>query len=497
MKKLLLFTISCILAISSCDTFLDVKPTSQADSKSSIGAISDADVMMTGIMRNMLSSSYYGLYMFLYADAKGGDLCVGARGRGYDLLYVFDHAPAAGSYSVFWGQIYYILAQVNNLVNSIDAIIEEGSASDAVVRSFNHVKAQALTVRAICYYDLVRLYGKPYDMDKSSLGVPLILEVLDATAEPTRATVEQIYTQIVSDLTQAAPLFIQTQRVNGFINYYANIAMQARVYLQMQNYSGALTAAEAIINSGLYTLYSNDTWLSTWSRQFQSESIFELAVLPTETDQGRGSLGSMINNSDLKPTYSIYTYYIASDAFLARLEEDPDDVRLGLMAPDEKSETSFHAGVRNGACYKYLGGVNTPGDGKATATAVNVKVIRLSEIYLIAAEAALSTSNRTKAAEYLQAIRKRAPNLAPATADNITLKMIQDERSKELFGEGHRFFDMMRWNESITFNDYWAQSPIITRPETIDRTYYKTILPIDQNELNANPALVSQQNPGY
>ena len=73
------------------------------------------------------------------------------------------------------------------------------------------------------YFDLVRLYGKPYNMDKTSYGVPLVLEPLDVSAQPTRASVEAVYTQIMKDLTDAAPL-LSKNKVKGFINYYANMA---------------------------------------------------------------------------------------------------------------------------------------------------------------------------------------------------------------------------------------------------------------------------------
>jgi len=499
MKKILLYTLSCALIISSCDGFLDVKPTNQAEAKSSVGTVADAQVMMNGIMRNFVSgSSYYGLYMFLYADAKGGDYCVGGRGRGYDGLYVFSQTPQSGSLSGMWNQIYYCLALINNLVTNIDIMNEAGKGS----ADLNHIKAQALTARALCYFNLVRLYGKPYSMDKNALGVPLVLKVLDASAQPTRATVGEVYNQIVADLSAAVPLFKKAQRDNGYINYFACIAIQAKVHLEMQNYPSALAAAEEIITTGTaYTLYTNANWLTSWSRQYQSESIFELTILPTEADGGRGgSIGSTICYDKKAPAATSWNYYIASDTFLTRLNEDPDDIRLGLMDFDEKSEPGAmdYTPGRKGCCYKYLGGVSLPGDGKSTITAVNVKVIRLSEIYLIAAEAALLSQNKAKAATYLQAIRKRSPNLAPATEANVTLKMIQDERSKELFGEGHRFFDMMRWNETIVYSsDYRSQSPVTTRPASIDRTYFKAVLPIDIGEINANPAIASQQNPGY
>ena len=75
--------------------------------------------------------------------------------------------------------------------------------------------------------------------------------------------------------------------------------------------------------------------------------------------------------------------------------------------------------------------------------------------------------------------------------------MILDERSKELFGEGNRFFDMIRLNRTIEFNDDFMSVPVRTREKSIDSTFYKIVLPISQDEINANPAIASQQNPGY
>ena len=120
----------------------------------------------------------------------------------------------------------------------------------------------------------------------------------------------------------------------------------------------------------------------------------------------------------------------------------------------------------------------------------------MSEVYLIAAEAAFY-SDKSLGADYLNAIRKRAPDLAPADASTITLQMILDERSKELFTEGNRFFDMMRLNQSITYNDDFGGIAVSQREKTIDRTFYKTVLPISQSEINANPELKAQQNEGY
>jgi len=226
----------------------------------------------------------------MYGDAKGGDFAISSQGRGLDALYTFNHSATSNSYSGFWSQMYHNILQANNLIVNIEKIEADGKGS-AVLSEY---KGQALTARALMYFDLVRLYGKPYTMDKTSYGVPLVLEPLDASAQPTRASVEAVYTQILKDLTDAEPILsvaARTTAINGYINKWANKAIQARVNLTMGRYSEALAAAEAVITSGKFTLYANDKWVKSWSTQFDTESVFELAIYPSEADLLTGSLG--------------------------------------------------------------------------------------------------------------------------------------------------------------------------------------------------------------
>lgn len=487
MKKITtIITVLSIMLLASCEDFLDVKPSNYAAAETSITNEADAEVAINGLMRKMTSSNYYGRNFVIYGDAKGGDFAIRSQGRGLDALYTFNHSATSNSYSGFWSQLYHNILQANNLLANIAKIEEAGDATDAL----NEFKGQALTARALMYFDLVRMYGKPYNMDKASFGVPLILEPLDASSQPTRASVEAVYQQIMKDLTDGAPL-LSTSAENGYLNYYANLAIQARVNLFMENYGAALAAAEEIINDGPYSLYSNEEWVDSWSNEFGSESIFELGIYTDEADLGSGSLGFYLLRLGI--VKNAMGWFMASDYWITRMSEDPTDVRWGIMDYDESSSERF------GSCRKYTG-VDLSGD-KGSTSAVNVKVIRLSEIYLIAAESALGlpTPDRVKAAGYLNEIRKRSPGLAPADETTVTLDMIIDEKSKELFAEGHRYFDMLRLNRTIEFNDEFITPAvvIIHRDKTITRDFYKIILPISQTEIDANPAIASQQNPGY
>ena len=488
MKKIsIILTVLGLILITSCEEFLDVKPSNYASSESSITNAADAKVAINGLMRKMTSSLYYGRNFIIYGDAKGGDFAIRSQGRGLDWYYAFNHSASSNSGSGFWEQIYHNILQANNLILNIQKMEEAGKGT-AVLSDY---KAQAMTARALMYFDLVRLYGKPYNMDKTAWGVPLILEPLDASAQPTRASVEEVYTQILKDLADAAPL-LSKNKVNGYFNYYANKAIQARVHLFMDNFASSLAAAEEVISSGKYSLYSNNAWVGSWAAPFGPESVLEMAIYPAEGDLTSSSLGYyLLRNGKVSGALG---YFMASDYWINRMNEDPTDVRWGIMDYDESSNTRF------GSSLKYVGGTAMSGD-KASVSAVNVKVIRLSEMYLVAAEAALRlpTPDKVKAANYLNQIRKRAPALTPADETTVTLDMIIDEKSKEFFAEGLRYFDMIRLNRTIEFNDEFISPAVVIthRTKTVDRTFFKTILPISQAELDANPAIKPQQNPGY
>lgn len=502
MKKLSIIFLAAfsLFAFTSCNDFLDMKPTNSTDTKGSITTVVDAQVAENGLVRAMLSSSLYGRNMFLYGDAKGGDLTVVSNGRGYDGLYTFSHTANSGSYSGFWSTGFSCIAQINNVLANIDLIEKAGTLED-----FSDIKAHMLSYRAMIYYDLVRIYGKDYSDGNpaTNLGVPLVTTSLESTDQPARATVADIYKQIVSDLTTAEAMFEDKDVQKGYMNYWANIALQARVAMSMQQYSSALSLCEKIMTDSGRDLYSNEKWADSWATSFGSEYILEFFVNEKEADLGSSSLGmTLCREEDYDGDAS--GYFVASDYWLDRMREDSKDVRWGVMDYDELSpsydEDATLTEDRYGSCYKYLGGLEMKGDkGAASGTAVNIKLIRLSEIYLIAAEAAYRTNAKGKAVIYLNAIRKRAPDLTPATEATISIDMILDEKSKEFFGEGLRYFDMIRCNKTIKFNDIIkggeGELPHPYRDSEINRSFFRCILPISVDEMIVNSNLV--QNDGY
>src|SRR5690606_20833352 len=136
---------------------------------------------------------------------------------------------------------------------------------------------------------------------------------------------------------------------NGYINYYANLAIQSRVYLTMDDYDNAYSTADEIISSNVYSLYANEKWASSWASMYGSESIYELGINEGEADLGTASLGYYL----MKRTGGQGGMFYASDYYLNRMKEDNSDVRWAILGNDESSDT------RKGAVYKNLGSVNT------------------------------------------------------------------------------------------------------------------------------------------
>lgn len=491
--KISIIAAALLTSFSSCKDFLDVEPGNSVDAGTALNGASDVRNRINGLSRLIASSNYYGRNFELYGEVKGGDLTVYSQGRGLDQLYSFNQDAETNNFSGFWSQIYYCIAQTNDVLDKIDQVATDSKAQYA------NAQGQLLTLRALFYFDLVRLYGKSYTQEKTSRGVPIVISPASYNNKPARATVEEVYTQILKDLKTGQELLGANKAIdNGYINYYANLAIQSRVYLTMANYENAYSRANEIITSGAYKLYENEKWGSSWASMYGSESIYELGINEGEADLGTSSLGYYL----MRRTGGQGGMFYASDYYLNRMKEDNNDVRWAILGRDESSAT------RMGAVYKNLGSVNTNtslplnslGDkGNTNNTAVNIKVIRLSEIYLIAAEAALKkpAADPVKSAELLNAISKRSPNRPAYSSVTVNEDAILNEKSKELFGEGQRYWDMLRLNKKITFNDDFQGLTIKTRPKEIDRTFDKAILPIPQAEINANPTLKDQQNPGY
>lgn len=474
-----------VLIICSCEDFLNQKPSDSTLSNEAITTLDDAQVALNGVYRKMTDFGYYGRQFLLYADFKGGDLTPPSLGRGNDGLFTFTHDFNLGAYGELWDDIYNTILQTNNLLAAIDAgNVKVVSESDKI--KLNNIKGEALTVRALAHFDLVRLYGYPYLKDNgASLGVAIVTEVLSAQTKLVRSTVDQTYQQIIGDLNLAINNLLKEKKTLG-INQYAAKALLSRVYLYQGEYDKAYDLAMEVINSNQYQLYTNANWTASWNTDYGSESIFELPVVSGENDLKSNSPTHL-----LRPSYyqNGSVAVVASKIFYNLLSEDKNDVRWGIMGNETITDIAGLVIGRSGWVKKYE---------KSGGTANNLKIIRLSEMYLIASECAVKKQNPDKkqAAILLNNIRKRSPDLPVAQAtDTNLLEEIMNESRKEFICEGQTYFNYLRQGLTVNFDKTLYPITAEGRGLQVDWNYYKCVLPISQDELLANPKI--QQNLKY
>lgn len=459
------------ISVSCGNEFLTVFPNSALVAETAITSVNGANAALYGVYDLLQSVSLYNCNMITYAEVRGEDMQPISRGARTVSFYTFNNrTPDNGDHNL-WAAPYVGLNRLNSIITAFD----NGQVTDGTENQRNAILGQAYALRGFFHFDLVKLYGVPYLKDKSAPGVIIADHVIAPAEKNQRATVEESYAQAVGDLTQAVSLLSGTTvRTDGYINYWAAEALLARVYLYMGNYEEAFNKAKDVIDKSGYELTPNSEYVASWGLEFTKESLFDLINLGTDNGD-RESIGYVA-----KPEPDGYGALIATPVFIDLLNEDPNDVRLQLLKPATDGTPGYIA--------KY------PGRGILAVN--NVRIIRLSEAYLIAAEAALRkpVKNQTAADDYLDAIRKRANPAAPFIA--ATIDDVMKERRKELVSEGHRFFDIMRLG--LTVNRMANNAKAFLNEDearTVGWDEPLCVLPIPRYELDINPELLV--TPGY
>lgn len=491
-------------SLSSCvNDWLDVAPSDGTDADAALTSSSDLDAARTGMYAALKGNSnlvdYYGQQFFVYGDVHAGDDYqynnIGGSNRAsfyYDMNYqtASEFSSSTSSSNVAWKSPYIVIGRANRII----AAAEGGALSDAAEAkaTIDQYAAEAKVLRALAHFDLVRIYGKPYTEDQgASLGVPLVTGVLESNAKPARSTVAEVYTQVVKDLTEAiSSNALATETEPGYVSVWGAKAILSRVYLNMGDYANALSVAEDIIKNSGAALWTRDQYFKAWdaSTPNESEFLFRLNVAGSKDNNDLNGIGNLQQRDG-------YKEMVATKKFVDMLTSDPKDVRNDMFLPAKAEKEVAVYGTNKVFLNKLRG------QGGNLRNVTIVPIIRLSEVYLTAAECAFRNNDKTKAVEYLNdLVKNRTTTVASlATVDNITLERILIERRKELIGEGQRYFDALRNNETITrytseADKGWHKT-LSKEAQSFNRDYFKAIAAIPQAEINANPNI--KQNTGY
>lgn len=464
--KRLLYTFIASAALFACSP-LDQNPSTSVPSETAITTVED--------LKNAVNGGYYiatygdmltvASELCIYADMIGPDSYQpSSNGQNPSRMASFALTPA-DTYGAYY-YLYSALASVNNAIDRGLLLEDQEGAAPYI--------AELYAMRGLFHFHLATYFAPiPTSGSANTMGLVLADKVYDISYIGERATLDQTYKLITDDFSKAIESGLNKDKKTGHLNYWAALGLRARAYLYWGKYTEALADCKELLKDSPYTLYTPENYTSVWSQEGTDEMLLE--YLQTDT----------YNAQRYAPGYYTspegYSEYGVSEAFYNWLTADANDVRSQMVAHYPQKPAGFTGATYNPGYYplKYPGK-----SGSATPTYTNnIKVIRLAEVYLIAAEAALKVEPAS-AAGYLNDLRKKRITGYTDVA-SVTLDDILDERRKELFAEGHIAFDFWRNGKDVV-NSFG----------TIKPTDNKTVLPLPKEELDlAKGKLV--QNPGY
>lgn len=427
--------VAATLVLSACDDALVTDPTASIDEATALSNARGVELALNGAYRSLQGEDRERIaFPDLYAD----NLDFTGTFQSDREFGLRNLSTTNGEILDLWTVSYQGINRANNVLAGAAEASDLSSAKASLYRG------EALFLRAYHYLWLARWFG----------GVPIVLEPSKGVGEESlvsRATAQEVYNRIVTDLEEAIPL-LPDGKVQGRATKAAANALAARAYLDLGDYAKAREKAQAVIAGGAYSL--TPSFATVFNTKHSSESIFEVQY----TSLNRNSLAFWFFPQELggrwgfSPTAELYNLYEAGDA------------RRG-------------AGIQITANKRYINKYPRISGGDD-----NFVALRLAEMYLIRAEANARTgaADATVLAD-INIVRARAgvPPVSVSGQANL-LDAILHERRLELAFEGHRFFDLRRHGK--------AQQLL-----ALDSN--RLILPIPQAEMDVNPNLV--QNPGY
>ncbi len=463
-KRILL--VFSILTLNACSDFLEVETVGRVTIPN---FYSDMDGMRSGLA-GMYSEmfNYYSSQFYKYPELAGNMVDLKTVSLSSEMVnqYNFTSDPdqETGAEGYIWRKILVAMANVNNMLYYQPALLAKFPAH---TDELNQIKAQALFMRALCHFDLCRTYAQPYNYtpNASHLGVPMLLKTPGPDDNVSRATVKQVYEQIIKDLLESEKLFGSSPVVDAYhISKKASQALLSRVYLYMDDWNNSIKYATEVINSS--ELAYGDDYLAMYNSMIAGkEAIFRL----------NGSMKSKSLGQFYSPSTPVV---LAADTLISLFNSS--DIRFNLLKRDNSTSTKYLS-------LKYT--INVP--FTSTTERYDPFVLRVSEMYLNRAEAYLNINDLQRSADDLKVIIARSIKkelsqvIVSAENKNELAMLIDKERVKEFCFEGHNFFDIIRRKQNVVRG-------VNTNSNVIKLTYPNDlfVLPIPQTELNANTNMV-------
>lgn len=467
----------------SCADFTSQQPDHDLTANNVFKSMEDVELYLNGIYASLQSTGYFALAYGTLPDMMSDNLAEGVESLGtYRSLVDWQYVANDANIASIWAAPYSTLNDCNILLANV------GRFKETKTGQANRLKAQALALRALAHFDLLRYFGQSYDRNSTDLGIPI--KTVSSLDKPKRNTVKEVYDQIYADLTDAKSLVanidvaINSSSDRSRIDAIGIDAIFARVAYYAKDYTKAISSASSAISSGL-GLASTADFPSVWANDAVStEVIWSIAFLPGDGYVAGDVFFAVNNRVSFKPSQSLLNIYSQNIS-----PADPsNDVRYNSYFSNNTSLRPNELIVS-----KYIG------RGGAVDGLVNWKAFRMGEMYLIRAEAQARTGATGAAKTDLQTLlttrlKQGVTNTYDLSTTNSLIAAILQERRKELFLEGHRWFDLRIAGAGINRgSDCKAPATACSLPASS----FRLVWPIPQNETKANPNIASQQNSGY
>ena len=474
-----------ILSLQSCSDFLEQEPGTQTSIDELLQNKTGVLQALTGLYSE-LEGNIRPERFAVYADLQGGNIKFAPTATGslkgqistpsnIEELYSFEDVALTSNFQTFYDSSYDLINQANLILEYTPAL------TDATDAEKNQIKAEALAIRAYAHFLLSLVYSQDYKYttDASHLGIVYSTESIKAGVQyQARKTAAETYSLIITDLQTAIANYSENSLLEGaaysFFNQKNTKALLARVYLQKGDWENAYeTANDVITNSGV-TLTSKESLVTEWEKP--GLPISEILLEFTIRKDNEGNVSSSMSQVFGYSTDLNFQKYTASNDLVNLYESTDLRKQLFLVKP----LFTLVEGVQTNVNFNFT---------KKYQDNAGYVAFRLSEMYLIRAEAALETNRSDVAMADINTIRARAN--ATLLTDTTDLKEnIFLERRKELCFEGFLFFDIARNHKDVSRNDgCLANVCSLTYPSL------KYVLPIPTYNTNLNPNL--QQNDSY
>jgi hypothetical protein len=429
---------------SGCKKWLDIQPKTDIREKELFTTESGFKDALIGVYQLMATKAAYGEIMTMtFMDALGQRYSISSTSHEfyYAARYDYTHQATKNNISAIWSTLYNAIANVDNVLMQID-----GNKQIFLDNNYNLVKGEALALRAYLHFDLLRLFGAAPVVDGNRKAIPYVTTFGNKTYP--LLTVNEVIDSCLTDLSAATELLSVDKSIReqfnddpflsytrNHMNYWAAKGLQARINLYKGDKAAAAAAVQEIINNaGTYFPFVTTAAAAASAnrnRIYTSEQLFSLyAYKITE------SVDKYFKTATTNGTPGLNTINATIDNLYEVANGGSSDIRyVNLFASysGAKSSTKYWQDdiAKNNSSLDYLRG--------------NIPLIRLSEIYYIAAECAATPA---EGVAYINIIReKRGLGQLPATISAPTLQAeILKEYKKEMYAEGQLFYYFKRKN---------------------------------------------------